>query len=36
MHESYHHLPVIEVPLFPYEICGAARLAEVEKVLFPE
>jgi arsenite-transporting ATPase len=35
MHERYADIPVVEVPLFPYELTGWDRLKEVEKILFP-
>jgi arsenite-transporting ATPase len=35
MHERYSDIPVVEVPLFPYELTGWDRLKEVEKILFP-
>lgn len=35
IHDKYLHLPVVELPLFPYEIKGVARLQEVAKILFP-
>ena len=31
----YRDIPVVEVPLFPYELRGWDRLNEVEKILFP-
>jgi len=35
IHEKYRDTPIVEVPLFPYELKGWDRLKEVEKVLFP-
>jgi arsenite-transporting ATPase len=35
MHERYADIPVVEVPLFPYELTGWDRLKEVEGILFP-
>jgi arsenite-transporting ATPase len=35
IHERYVDIPVVEVPLFPYELTGWDRLKEVEKILFP-
>ncbi len=35
IHKMYAYLPVVELPLFPDELKGAARLAEVAKILFP-
>ncbi len=35
IHERYADIPVVEVPLFPYELTGWDRLKEVEKILFP-
>lgn len=34
LHRSYRHMEVIELPLFPHEVKGLARLEEVEEVLF--
>jgi arsenite-transporting ATPase len=34
IHDRYSHLPIAEVPMFPYEIKGAERLGEVQKMLF--
>lgn len=33
LRESYGHLPIITVPLFPYELRGVARLQEVARIL---
>jgi len=33
--EKYSELPVIEVPMLPYEVKGLERLREIERVLFP-
>jgi len=35
LRERYGHLPISEIPLFPYEIRGAERLREVAAVLYP-
>ena len=35
IHERYRDTPIVEVPLFPYELKGWDRLKEVEKILFP-
>ena len=35
IHERYADIPIVEVPLFPYELTGWDRLKEVEKILFP-
>ncbi|MDD5127379.1 MAG: ArsA family ATPase [Dehalococcoidales bacterium] len=34
IHGKYSNLMIIELPLFPYEIKGAARLQEVAQILF--
>ncbi len=34
IHERYADIPVVEVPLFPYELTGWDRLKEVERILF--
>ena len=31
---KYSHLEIVELPMFPYELKGLARLKEVEKLLF--
>jgi arsenite-transporting ATPase len=31
----YAEIPIVEVPMFPYELKGWDRLKEVEKILFP-
>jgi arsenite-transporting ATPase len=36
IHERYTDIPIVEVPLFPYELRGWDRLKEVEKILFPQ
>lgn len=36
IHDKYRDLTLVEVPLFPYEIKGLGRLAEVAGQLFPE
>ncbi len=36
IHESYAEIPIVEIPLFPYELKGWDRLKEVEKILFPQ
>ena len=36
IHERYADIPIVEVPLFPYELTGWDRLKEVEKILFPQ
>jgi arsenite-transporting ATPase len=35
MHERYKDIPIVEVPLFPYELKGWDRLKEVERILYP-
>jgi len=35
IYDRYRDIPVVEVPLFPYELRGWERLKEVEKILFP-
>jgi len=35
IHKSFSQLPIIEIPLFPYELKGTERLKEVQKILFP-
>lgn len=35
IHERYTDIPIVEVPLFPYELTGWDRLKEVERILFP-
>jgi arsenite-transporting ATPase len=35
IHTGYGKIPMIEVPMFPYELKGWDRLKEVEKILFP-
>jgi arsenite-transporting ATPase len=35
IHTRYGEIPMIEVPMFPYELKGWDRLKEVEKILFP-
>jgi len=35
IHNKYHALQIVELPMFPYELKGMARLREVEKILFP-
>jgi arsenite-transporting ATPase len=35
IHTRYGKIPMIEVPMFPYEPKGWDRLKEVEKILFP-
>jgi arsenite-transporting ATPase len=35
IHEKYSHLIITEVPMFPREVKGAARLKEVAGILFP-
>ena len=34
IHDKYSRLKIVEVPMFPYELKGLARLREVEKILF--
>jgi arsenite-transporting ATPase len=34
LHQSYDHLKVVELPLFPYEIRGLRTLGEVRRLLF--
>lgn len=34
MYDKYSHLRITEIPMFPYEIKGADRLKEVERILF--
>jgi arsenite-transporting ATPase len=33
--ERYRDIPIVEVPLFPYELKGWDKLKEVERILFP-
>ena len=33
LREAYGHLPIVTVPLFPYEVRGVARLEEVARIL---
>jgi len=35
IYETYSHLKIVELPMFPYELKGLERLREVEKILFP-
>jgi arsenite-transporting ATPase len=35
IHERCADIPIVEVPLFPYELTGWDRLKEVERILFP-
>jgi len=34
IYDRYSHLEIVEIPMFPYELKGLARLKEVERVLF--
>jgi len=34
IHDSYSYLEIVELPMFPYELKGIARLKEIEKTLF--
>ncbi len=34
IHDKYSDLPIVELPLFPYELKGLNRLKEVERILF--
>jgi len=34
IYDRYSDLPIIELPMFPYELKGLERLREVEKILF--
>jgi arsenite/tail-anchored protein-transporting ATPase len=34
IHEKYSHLKITEIPMFPREVKGVARLKEVAKILF--
>jgi len=34
IHDSYSDLEIVELPMFPYELKGIARLKEIEKTLF--
>jgi len=34
IYDKYSHLNIVELPMFPYELRGLARLKEVEKILF--
>jgi arsenite-transporting ATPase len=36
LHERYGHLPIVEIPLLPYEVRGMDRLREVARVLGPD
>ena len=35
IHDRYARLPIVELPLFPYELKGRERLKELGKILFP-
>ena len=35
IYDRYSDLPIIELPMFPYELKGLDRLKEVERILFP-
>lgn len=35
LRKRYGHLPIVEIPLFPYEIRGLERLREIAWVLYP-
>jgi len=35
IYSRYAEIPIVEVPMFPYELKGWDRLKEVEKILFP-
>jgi len=35
IYDRYPDLPIVEVPMFPYELKGVQRLKQIEKVLFP-
>lgn len=35
IYRKYGSLPIVEIPAFPYELKGLARLKEVAKVLYP-
>ena len=34
IHNRYSDLPIVELPMFPYELKGLGRLKEVERILF--
>ena len=34
LHEGYHHLPIVEIPMLPREIKGIERLKDIEKSLY--
>lgn len=34
LHDQYHHVEIVELPMFPHEIKGLERLKRVEKILF--
>lgn len=36
LRERYGHLPVVTLPLFPYELRGLERLEEAARILEPE
>ena len=36
IYDKYSNLEIIELPMFPYELKGLARLREVERILFNE
>ena len=35
LHARYGHIPIVEIPLFPQEVRGMARLREIGRVLYP-
>ena len=34
IYDRYSELEIVELPMFPYELKGLARLREVERILF--
>jgi hypothetical protein len=34
LHESYHYVQIVELPMFPREIKGVDRLRDIERYLF--
>ncbi|MCS7030238.1 MAG: TRC40/GET3/ArsA family transport-energizing ATPase [Gloeomargarita sp. SKYG116] len=36
IHDSFHPLPVKEVPLYPEELCGLAALERLKQTLYPD
>ena len=36
IYDKYSHLPIVEIPMFPYELKGLDRLKEVTGILYPK